>query len=99
MKSRYILTMTHYATRYPDAVALPSIKTERVAEAFVGMFSRIGVPNGMLIEHESRVTIEVCLPVFLSVFLFTFFYDWCHEWSKQVDISSAVDNYFVPTEQ
>ncbi|XP_042144369.1 uncharacterized protein LOC120836664 [Ixodes scapularis] len=33
--NRYILRMVDYATRYPDAVALPSIETERVAEALV----------------------------------------------------------------
>ena len=59
MKSRYILTMIDYATRYPEAVALPSIETERVAEALIAMFSRVGIPSEMLIEHESRVTIEV----------------------------------------
>ena len=32
-RSRYILTMMDYATRYPEAIALPSIETERVAEA------------------------------------------------------------------
>ena len=58
-KSRYILTMIDYATRYPEAVALPSIETERVAEALITMFSRAGIPSEMLIEHESRVTIEV----------------------------------------
>ena len=40
-KLRYILTMIDYATRYPDAIALPSIETERIAEALVEMFSRI----------------------------------------------------------
>ena len=58
-KSRYILTMIDYATRYPEAVALPSIETERVAEALIAMFSRVGIPSEMLIKHESRVTIEV----------------------------------------
>ena len=58
-KSRYILTMIDYATRYPEAVALPSIETERVAEALIAMFSRVGIPSEMLIEQESRVTIEV----------------------------------------
>ena len=58
-KSRYILTMIDYATRYPEAVALPSIETELVAEALIAMFSRVGIPSEMLIEHESRVTIEV----------------------------------------
>ena len=58
-KSRYILTMIDFATRYPEAVALPSIETERVAEALIAMFSRVGIPSEMLMEHESRVTIEV----------------------------------------
>ena len=58
-KSRYILTMIDYAMKYPEAVALPSIETERVAEALIGMFSRVGIPSEMLIEHESRVTIGV----------------------------------------
>ena len=39
-KSRYNLTMIDYVTRYPEAVALPGIETERVAEALVEMFSR-----------------------------------------------------------
>ena len=58
-KSQYILTMIDYATRYAEAVVLPSIETERVAEALIGMFSRVGIPSEMLIVHESRVTIEV----------------------------------------
>ena len=58
-KSRYILTMIDYATRYPEAVALPSIETERVAEALIAVFSRVGIPSEMLIEHESRITTEV----------------------------------------
>ena len=34
-KSRYILTMIDYATRYPEAVALPSIETERSVDSTV----------------------------------------------------------------
>ena len=49
-RSRYILTMMDYATRYPEAIALPSIETERVAEALVKMFSRVGVPDEMDFE-------------------------------------------------
>ena len=30
-----------------------------MAEALIAMFSRVGIPSEMLIEHESRVTIEV----------------------------------------
>ena len=58
-KSRYILTMIDYATRYPEAVALPSIKTERVAEALVEMFSRVGIHDEMLTDCGSQFTAEV----------------------------------------
>ena len=49
-KSRYILILIDYATRYPEAVALPGIETEHVAEAFVDMFSRVGIPDEMLTD-------------------------------------------------
>ena len=43
--NRYILTIVDYATRYPEAVPLPKIETERVAEALLNVFSRVGVPQ------------------------------------------------------
>ena len=58
-KSRYILTMIDYATRYPEAVALPSIETEHIAEALVEMFSKVGVPDEMLTDCGSQFTSEV----------------------------------------
>ena len=58
-KLRYILTMIDYATRYPEAVALPSIETERVAEALVEMFSRVVIPDEMLTDCGSQFTAEV----------------------------------------
>ena len=58
-RNRYILTMIDYATRYPEAVALPSIETERVAEALVEMFSRVGIPDEMLTDCGSQFTTEV----------------------------------------
>ena len=58
-KLRYILTMVDYATRYPEALALPSIETERIAEALVYMFSRVGIPSEMLVDHNSKITVEV----------------------------------------
>ena len=47
-RNHYILTMIDYATRYPEAIALPSIEMERVAAALVKMFSRIGIRDEML---------------------------------------------------
>ena len=54
--NRYILTLVDYATRYPEAIALPGIETERVAEALMEMFSRIGVPREMLTDMGSQFT-------------------------------------------
>ena len=51
--------MIDYATRYPEAVALPSIETERVAEALVEIFSRVGIPDEMLTDCGSQFTAEV----------------------------------------
>ena len=47
------------ATRYPDAIALPSIETERVEEALVEIFGRVGVPDEMLTDCGSQFTSEV----------------------------------------
>lgn len=57
--NKYILTMVDYATRYPDAVALPNISTERVAEALVEMFTRTGVPREVLSDRGSNFTSDV----------------------------------------
>ncbi|XP_037526427.1 uncharacterized protein LOC119403570 [Rhipicephalus sanguineus] len=57
--NRYILTLMDYATRYPDAVALPSIETERVAEALVEMFSRFGVPREVLSDRGTNFTSDL----------------------------------------
>ena len=56
-RNHYILTMIDYATRYPDA--LPSIETERVAEALVKMLIRVGIPDKMLTDCGSQFTVEV----------------------------------------
>ena len=51
--------MIDYATRYSEAVALPGTETERVAEALVEMFSRVGIPDEMLTNCGSQFTAEV----------------------------------------
>ena len=58
-RSRYILTMMDYATCYPEAIALPCIETEPVAEALVEMFSRVGLPDEMLTNCGSQFTSEI----------------------------------------
>ena len=52
--NRYILTMVDYATRYPEAITLPSIETERVAEALLGIYSRVGIPSEVLSDRGTH---------------------------------------------
>ena len=45
---RYILTFIDYATIYPEAIPLKNISTESMAEAIVGIYSRVEVPEKVL---------------------------------------------------
>jgi len=58
-KNRYILTIVDYATRYPEAVPLPSIESERVAEALLEVFSRVGFPREILSDLGTNFTSEL----------------------------------------
>ncbi|XP_053406591.1 uncharacterized protein LOC128559314 [Mercenaria mercenaria] len=68
--NRYILTVVDYATRYPEAVALPRIETENVAEALLDIFSRVGFPSEILSDRgsqfSSQLMEEVCRLVSLK---------------------------------
>ena len=57
--NRYILTLVDFASRYPEAVALKGIESERVAEALVDMFCRLGVPSEMLTDMGTQFTSEL----------------------------------------
>ena len=61
--------MIDYAMQYPEAVALPSTETERIAEALVEMFSRVGVPDEMLTDCWSQFTSKVMKKVSLLLSL------------------------------
>lgn len=57
--NRYILTLVDYATRYPEAVPLRKIETERVAEALLEIFSRVGVPEEVLSDLGTQFTSDL----------------------------------------
>lgn len=59
LSNRYILTLVDFATRYPEAVALKGIETEKVAEALIDIFCRIGVPKEMLTDQGTQFTSEL----------------------------------------
>ncbi|XP_071487082.1 uncharacterized protein [Diadema antillarum] len=72
-KNRYILTVIDVATRYPEAIPLPSIETERVAEALVSIFTRVGIPKEMLTDQGTQFTSDLMKEVskLLSIKHFT----------------------------
>jgi hypothetical protein len=51
---RFILTVTDYATRYPEAVALKRIDAVTVAEALVEIFTRLDCPEEIQSEFRPR---------------------------------------------
>ncbi|CAN2390404.1 K02A2.6-like, partial [Pristimantis euphronides] len=51
---RYILTVVDYATRYPEAVALSSIRADVVAKALLEIFTRVGFPREMLTDRGTQ---------------------------------------------
>lgn len=80
--NRYILTLVDYATRYPEAIALKGIETERVAEALVDIFCRVGVPQEMLTDMGSQFTSalmnEVCRLISLKQLTTTVYHPMCN---------------------
>ena len=58
-KNRYILTLVDYAIRYPEAIPLPGIEAERVAEALFNMFTRLGFPSEILTDMGPQFTSAV----------------------------------------
>ena len=52
--NKYILTICDYATRYPEAIALPSTEASQIAKELVSLFSRVGIPEE--IDRSRRST-------------------------------------------
>ena len=51
--------MVDYATRYPEAVPLEKIDTESIAEALMGIFSRVGFPREILSDNGTQFVSQV----------------------------------------
>ena len=52
--NRFILSICDYATRYPEAIALPSVEAPRVAKELVSLFSHMGVPDKILTDQGTN---------------------------------------------
>ena len=49
--NRFVLTICDYATRYPEAIALPSTEAHRISKELVGVFAHVGIPEEILSEQ------------------------------------------------
>lgn len=54
--NRFILVVSDYATRYPEAIALRRVTAEKVAEELVTLFSRHGIPEEILTDQGTNFT-------------------------------------------
>ena len=61
---RYILTVIDMCTRYPDAIPLKDISSATVAEALVGIFSRVGIPHRVHSDCGSQFKSEMMNEVY-----------------------------------
>ena len=64
---RYILTVVYYATRYPEAVPLEKIDTESIAEALMGISSRVGFPREILSDNGTQFVSQVMREVTILI--------------------------------
>ena len=56
---KYSLTLVDRATRYPKAIALTSIDAEKVADALISIFSRVGLQDSIVSDQGPNFTSQV----------------------------------------
>ena len=57
--NRYILTVVNHAKRYPEAVALKRVDAVTIAEALLGIWSRVGIPDEVLTDQGPQLVSEI----------------------------------------
>ena len=57
--NRFILVICDYATRYPEAVAMPSVEATRVAQELIKLFAQVGIPEEILTDQGTNFMSEL----------------------------------------
>ena len=52
--NRFVLVICDYATRYPEAIALPSAEAPRVARELIQIFARVSIPEEVLSDQGTN---------------------------------------------
>ena len=53
-RNRFILTIVDTCTMWAEAIPLPRIDAKTVADAFIGVFTRVGIPKQILTDNGSQ---------------------------------------------
>ena len=53
---KYILVLTDFSTKWPEAIPLKNISTETVANALLSIFTRLGTPKQVLSDRGTQFT-------------------------------------------
>ena len=61
--NKYVLVISDYATRYPEAISPRCIDEEHIAEELIKLFSRVGVPKEILTDQGSNFTPQLLTEV------------------------------------
>ncbi|XP_040209167.1 uncharacterized protein LOC120940401 [Rana temporaria] len=64
---RFILTVVDYATRYPEAVALSCLRTDKVADALLGIFTRVGFPAELISDQGPQFMSDLMQALCLKI--------------------------------
>ena len=62
--NRYILVLSDYATRYPEAIPLKKIDAEVVAEELVKIFAQVGIPKEILTDQGQNFMSQLLKEVY-----------------------------------
>ena len=52
--NKYTLVVCDDATRYPEAMAIPFVEAERIAEELIKLFARVGILEEILTDQGSN---------------------------------------------
>ena len=54
--NRFILVLSDYVTRYPEAIALRTMSASKIAEVLIDIFARHGIPDETLTDQGTNFT-------------------------------------------
>ena len=59
-QNRYILVIVDFASRSPEAVAIPTLEASKISEELMTIFSRVGIPLEVLTDQGTTSSLS-CL--------------------------------------